>query len=141
MGSKWTLSDPVSSSVYTFSINPTGDSPVYSKTLNFEATAAPSDAFLIYEGSDTPTTFSITGTILSQNQYSAFAWWYNLRRQTLLTDDLGRTRWVYITTFSPVRVRSATIPWKHTYTLAGYVLTEYLPTGDGIVFNANPTIG
>lgn len=141
MSVKWTFDDTVGAVSYTFNINPIGDSPVYEKTLTYTGTAAPSDSILLYEGADTPTVFSVTGTILSQNQYAAMIYFYQLRRQIQLTDDLGRVRWIYLTEFSPVRVRSATTPWKHTYTLSGYILTETLPTGGAIVFNANPVIG
>jgi hypothetical protein len=141
VGAKWTLEDPVSGTSYTFTINPTGDSPVNQKTLNYESTAAPSDSILLYEGADQPTTFSVSGTILTLNQYSSFMFFYQLRRQTKLTDDLNRVRWIYLTQFSPVRVRSATFPAKMTYQLSGYILSEELPTGDRVVFNSNPVVG
>lgn len=141
MSVKWIFEDTVGAVSYTFNVNPIGDAPVYEKNLTYTGTAAPSDSILLYEGADTPTVFSVTGSILSQNQYAALCYFFALRRQIKLTDDLGRVRWVYLTAFSPVRKRSATTPWRHDYTLSGYVLTETLPTGGAIVFNANPTIG
>ena len=141
MGSKWTLSDPVTNTVYSMQINPNSEVTTAQKTLTFEAVAAPSGAVLVYEGSDTPTTLTLTGTLLSQAQYSALWFFYQLRRQVQLTDDLGRVRWVYFTELNPTRVRSAQYPYKMTYSISLYVLSETLAVGSAIPFNGNPVIG
>lgn len=139
--SKWTLYDPVSAFTYTFQINPNSEVLSAAKTLTYEATAAPSQSLLLYEGSDQPSTLTLTGTLLSQDQYGAMLEFYGMRNQVLLTDDLNRLRWVYFSAFNPTRVRSAQYPYKMTFSISLYVLSEVLPTGGDIVFNANPTIG
>lgn len=129
MTQKWTFHDPAGKLAdYTFAINPTGDSPVYQKTMQFTTTTAPGGNTVLFEGADQVPVFSVTGTILTETQYQAFTNYFHLRHQFLLTDDLGRQRYIYITEFQPVRVQSAIYPWKHTYTLSGYVLSETLPT-------------
>lgn len=135
---KWILYDPVSVYTYVFQANADGDSAVAAKTLTYESTAAPSGGLLVYEGNDQPTTLTLTGTLLSVDQYHNMMDFYTMRHQVQLTDDLNRVRWVYFTSFSPVRVRSATFPWKHTWTAVLYVLAETLGTN---VFNANPVLG
>lgn len=124
---KWTFSDPVTSETYSFSVNPNEESPVYAKNLAFTALTAPGTLPLLSEGQDTPTTFSIKGSILTEDQYKQLLYWYNKRHPFTLTDDLGRVRWIYLTNFSPVRVRSALYAWKHNYVLTGYTLSEVLP--------------
>lgn len=115
---RWIFTDPTDSSSYTFEINPNeGGSPTLKKNVLFKNTAAPNGKTLIYEGRDDPVTFSFSGTLLTQAQLEAFETWYLKRHQIVITDDLGRTFSVYITSFDPKRVRSAHIPWKHTYTV------------------------
>lgn len=135
---KWTLYDPVTVYTYTFQANPDGEALVAAKTLTYESTAAPSGGLLVYEGNDQPTTLTLSGTLLSVDQYHNMMDFYAMRHQVQLTDDLNRVRWVYITSFAPTRVRSATFPWKATFSLVCYVLAETLGTN---VFNANPVLG
>lgn len=135
---KWILFDPVSTVSYTFQANADGEVVAAAKTLTYETTASPANALLVYEGADTPTTLTLTGTLLGQTQYSTMLSFYALRHQVQLTDDLNRVRWVYFTAFSPTRVRSATFPWKMTYSATLYVLGETLGT---LVFNGNPVLG
>lgn len=125
---KWTFNDPTNGDTYSFSVNPSEEDPVYAKGLQFEALTAPGALPLLFEGQDTPTTFVVKGTILSEAQYTALLYWFQKRHPFQLTDDLGRVRWIYLTNFSPVRVRSALYPWKHTYSLTGYTLGETFPS-------------
>jgi hypothetical protein len=132
MSMKWQFTDPsmATPDTYTFYANPTGDSPVYQKNLTYQAMLAPGAPPLIFEGQDNPTTFSVTGSILVESQYAAFVYWFNKRHPFILTDDTGRQRWIYLTNFSPVRKLSRLYPWRHEYTLGGYVISETLPTTD-----------
>lgn len=128
MAQKWVFSDPTNGDRYTFLANPTGDSPQYAKTLTYQATTSPNGAIVIYEGADQPTVWSVTGDILTQGQYQSFVTWYSKRHQFQVTDDLGRVRWIYLTQFQPVRKNSRWFPWRHTYTLSGYVFNESFPS-------------
>lgn len=114
---RWIFTDAVVPETYTFEINPNeGGSPTYKKNVIFKNTAAPNGKTLIFEGRDDPATFSFSGTLLSQAQYTAFQTWFLKRRQITITDDLSRSFSIYITSFDPKRVRAANNPWKHTYT-------------------------
>lgn len=129
MSQKWTLHDATGALPdYTFSVNPNQDSPTYQKNLQFQALVTPGSLPLLFEGQDNPTVFSVQGTILSEDQYTKFVAWYNLRHQILLTDDRGGQRWIYLTEFQPVRKRSALYPWRYDYTLSGFTISETFPS-------------
>lgn len=120
---RWTLYDPVELLTYTFHLNPNdGGSPQFAKRINFQNTSAPGGLTLIFEGQDEVQEISWEGTILEQAHYDALRSWWAKRRQLLLTDDLGRQFWVYLQTFAPKRVRAATRPWKHTYSMKAVIL-------------------
>lgn len=135
---KWNLYDPISTTSYDLLVNPDSEVTVSAKTLTYETTAAPSGGLLVYEGADQPVTLTLSGTLLGIDQYHNLMDFYALRHQVQLTDDLNRVRWVYFTSFTPTRVRSATFPWKFTWSGIFYVLSETLGTN---VFNANPSLG
>lgn len=116
---RWVFTDPTIATphTYTFEINPTeGGSPAYKKNVAYKNTAAPNGKTLIYEGRDEPASFTFSGTLLTQAHFIAFQTWFLKRHAIYITDDLGRTFAVYITSFDPKRARSAQNPWKHTYT-------------------------
>lgn len=122
---RWTFTDPTGATptTYLFEINPSdGGSPALKKNVIFKNTAAPDGKTLIYEGRDDPATFTFSGTLLTQTQYNAFQTWFLKRQQILLTDDLGRSYYIYITAFTPKRTRAANNPWKHTYTVEAMTL-------------------
>lgn len=123
MVTRWTFYDPVAVETYELEINPNdGGSPSSNKRLNYSETTAPDGAALIYEGRDEVQKIEWSGTILSQAHYEKYEEWFQKRRQIRLTDDLGRQYWIYITTFSPRRVRSALYPWKHEFTCSALIL-------------------
>jgi hypothetical protein len=141
MSSKWVFDDVVGDISYTCAINPNAENSTAQKSETLEVTAAPGGSLLLYEGTDQPTTLQLSGTILTQSQYMTFTYFHQLRRQFRITDDLNRIRWVYSSEWNPTRVRSATFPYKYTYTWNLYLLSETLPTGDDIPFGANQAIG
>lgn len=113
----WILYDPVDSETYNFPINPNdGGSPSYKKNMVYENTAAPDGKVLMFEGRDDPKQTSFSGILLTEGQYNSFVTWFQKRHQVAITDDLGRTFSIYITSFDPKRKRSAIHPWKHEYT-------------------------
>lgn len=121
---RWTLYDPVELVTYTFGMNPVeGGSPEAKKRVNYMNTSAPDGLTIIYEGQDEVMLIPWSGTLLTQAEFDALWQWWDKRRQLLLTDDLGREYWIYIQTFVPKRVRAATAPWKHTYTVTAVILS------------------
>lgn len=122
---RWTFEDLVLDEEYQFEINPNDDgSPVLAKHVNYQNTCAPDGKTLVFEGRDEPQTGAFSGTILSEDHYDAMVTWFKKRHQIRVTDDLGRQMWIYITKFTPKRVRSAVHPWKHTYSV-DYVVLDW----------------
>lgn len=120
---KWTFFDPTVPETYVFEVNPSeGGTPSREKNIDQQATAAPNGRTLLFEGRDTVSQIDISGTILSQSQYTTFETWFNKRHQIRLTDDLGRQFWVYITSFSATRNRRVSHPWHHSYNMSMLIL-------------------
>lgn len=120
---KWTLYDPVLTETYAMEINPSeGGSPQRRKSVNTKATAAPDGKLLVFEGRDDPQELEWKGVILSQDHYEELNSWFDKRRQVMLTDDLGREFWVYITHFEARRQRAIHYPYKHEYTMRALIL-------------------
>lgn len=120
---RWTLYDPMGGLTYTFHLNPReGGSPTYRKKFNYQNTSAPGGMTLLFEGQDEVKEITWDGTILEKEHYDALLEWWDKRRQLKLTDDLGRSYWVYLQNFEPVRVRAALHPWKHTYTIKAVIV-------------------
>jgi hypothetical protein len=114
----WRWEDPTEGTVQFMSLNPNeGASPTFAKNLTKERTVAPGGqgALLIYEGADQPSQFPFSGTILTQQQFEFLQNAWEKRHLLLLTDDLGRIFTLYLESFNPKRVRSASYPWRHTY--------------------------
>lgn len=137
MATRWSLYDPVTTVTYNFSVNPDSEVTTLAKTLTYESTASPAPGLLVYEGADQPTTLTLSGTLVGITQYHQMMDFYGLRHQIQLTDDILRVRWVYWTSFTPTRVRSATFPFKFTWSAVFYVLSETL---GGTVFNGDPAL-
>lgn len=115
---RWIFDDVAGSETYTLPINPNeGGTPGVNKSFGYQNTAAPDGKTLMYEGRDEVEKLECKGTILLRDHLLALKTWAKLRRQILITDDLGRQFWVYITNFVPSRKRSAVHPWKHEYTM------------------------
>lgn len=122
---RWTFTDAslATPETYTFEVNPVeGGTPTRKKTITYQNTAAPDGKTLIFEGRDEVQQFRFTGVLLTQTHYEAFLEWYEKRHQILVTDDLGREFWIYITSFEATRQRAVHYPWKHSYTVEATVL-------------------
>lgn len=122
---RWVFNDPYASASYTFEINPNeGGTPTLEKTFSSIRTASPVPKRLVFEGRPKPKQMAFSGVVREQDQYQALLTWRNKRRQVQVTDDLGRTYWIYITNleFSPGGREPA--PWRHEYTVEAIVLSE-----------------
>lgn len=125
MACRWTFTDTSTATpvVATFEVNPNaGGTPNQKKTVVTQATSAPDGVPLVFEGTDEPSTFEWSGLLTSETQFDMYQTWYEKHHQILLTDDLGRDYWIYITEFSPQRKRSGRFTWKHEYTVKATVL-------------------
>jgi len=120
---RWTFQDQAASTSYTFAINPdAGGTPDYKKKMTYQNTTAPNGKTLIFEGSREVRTLEWSGTIIEQAHLEALQTWWDKERQILLTDDLGRQFWIFITEFTPKRVRNSQRPWKHTYSMKATIV-------------------
>lgn len=122
---RWLFEDLTTATpaTYTFEINPNeGGSLAYEKSIVTQTTSAFDGQVIVQEGQDKPLSSSFSGTILTEEGHDAMVDWFQRRHQIRVTDDLGRQMMIYITKFTPKRVRSALYPWKHTYTVDYIVL-------------------
>lgn len=124
---RWTLFDALTNETYTFDINPKAGSglPAWAKTFGYQSTAAVGGGLVLWETQAPPTAFQFTGTILAEAQYDALAYWFTKTGEIVLTDDLGQISTIYITGFTPRRIRTKDFPWHHDYTVDAF----YLRTG------------
>lgn len=101
---KWELYDFVTDSTLEFEINPSdAKMPGIARNITEQGTTSPSGNRILFEGRRSPQTISISGVVLTQDQYEVLETWSNKRYQLKLTDDLLREYWVYIKEFSPTR--------------------------------------
>lgn len=118
---RWTFFDPEESETHVFDVNPSaGGSPSYDKRLVYETTTA--GRALIFEGGEEPQRIEFSGVIYTQEQFEVFATWYAKKNQIQMTDDLGRSFWIFITSFKPVRGFKVSHPWRHTYTVQATIV-------------------
>lgn len=124
MVNRWTLLDPVDSVEVEFPFNPSeGGTPEYKKTINSVSTVAPNGKTIFYQGAGEPQVLEFSGVVLEQEHHDLFVTWAEKQRILILTDDLGREFQVVIESYSPQRVRRATRPWYHTYTMRCFVMS------------------
>lgn len=120
---RWIFTDPVTLDTYTVPINPNDDgTPSSNKTINYSNTSGPNGNVLMFEGRDQVKEIQISGVILEQAHLDALQSWHDKRYQVTVTDDLGRTFSIYITSFVPKRIRVASNVWKHEYTMTYTIL-------------------
>lgn len=121
---RWVLTDATNSSSYQLHVNPNaGGTPSLTKSITYEASAAPDGATLAFEGRDSPRKIEVSGVILEQAHLEALELWAAKRHPVTLTDDLARVFDVYIESFEPTRVRKGNNPWYHTYSLKMLVVS------------------
>lgn len=120
---RWVLTDSTVPETYTLEINPnTGGSLPLQKNISIYQLTSDDGQMVLYEGSDSPQLVVVSGTLLSESQFNSMVYWYSKRRPIQLTDDLGRTMWVYFAVWTPTRSWSYQYPWKHTWSASFYVV-------------------
>lgn len=124
MVQRWQLYDPTTSTTWTMSSNPSEcSSPPRKKRITEEGTSATNGQVILFEGQDEVQRIEWAGEILDEASYELWTYWFAKRHQVRLTDDLGRVMWVYLESFTPKRVRSALMPWRHSYTAEAIILS------------------
>lgn len=119
---RWKFYDPETTATWTVPINPSSvNEGEYSKNILEESTVSIDGDVMIVEGSDVATTMEFEGTMLTKEHHDAFIEWFRKRYPVRITDDFGYSTWVYITSYSPQRVRSS-VQAKRTYTVRAFVL-------------------
>lgn len=120
---KWRFYDPIADEEYVFDINPNeGGTPSRRKSISYQSTAAPGGKTLIFEGQDEVPQLEFSGVALDMAQVDAFDAWFEKRHQIRVTNDRGKSYWVYITEFTPTRKRAVSHPDKHDYRIAATIL-------------------
>jgi len=120
---RWKFTDPVNLDEYEFEINPSaGGSPAIQKTFQYQNTSAPDGKTIIFEGRDQVQKIEFSGRLLSEAQYTAFETWANKRYQVQIEDDLGRSFYIIIESFTPTRVRRRSHPWTHDYSISATIV-------------------
>lgn len=146
---RWTFYDPNTTVTNTYSVNPNaGGTPELKKQTTSQRTTAGAKV-IYFEGNTVPHTLQWSGTLLDEDQLDMFQEWFDKRHQILLTDDLGREYYIYITSFQIQRERARQHLWKHSYTMSASILDwplEYHPElfaaagiarGTGSAYGAN----
>lgn len=120
----WVLTDPFSSDSVELEINPTeADSLPLNKTITYQTTSSPDGRTLVFQGRDQAIQMTFTGNVLTEDQYNLFVTWFHKQNQITITDDLGRSYNVIITTWVPHRAKtSLQFPWRHSYTMTVTVI-------------------
>jgi hypothetical protein len=120
---RWTLLDPATSDSYQFEVNPNeGGTPPRKKTVSSSPTTASDGINVLFQGMDEPQEMTFSGTLFTSQMFDAFVNWWKKQRQVQLTDDIGRSYWIYITEFAPTLVRSSNYPDKHKFECKAIVL-------------------
>ena len=118
----WVFSDPSTGDEYEFAINPL-DASVPDSVRNVTTQYTTGGIPINFEGRPQPGTMSLSGTILSEDHYNAMVDWTRKTKQINVQDDLGRSYWIYITTFNPTRQYVPEYPWRHEYSMEAVVLS------------------
>ena len=115
----WKFFDGVN--VYNLQINPDSASmPVKKRRISHQPTCA--GRIVTYEGRPETQSFNFSGVILSEEQFRLLSSWVRKSKQVQITDDLGKTYWVYFKTFEPKRKRNNSYDWYMDYAISGVVL-------------------
>lgn len=131
----WELYDPILDETYYMPVNPYEDAGSHSitKTVGYAAQAGMYQDVLendqistiLMSAQQALEPFSYVGRTYTELEHSKLEEWAAKDYPIYLTDDLGRIWLVMIESFAPRRMPTMkNKPYKHEYTLSGYVLQE-----------------
>lgn len=121
MVDRWVFTDPVTSATYTLPINPNSMTSPFRKTSKQTLPASPVDGRVRVLSTPQPVDWQFGGVIRAQAHYDALLEWVTKPNPVTITDHLGRTFTVLLTSFEPQDQR-ARLATKWTYTIKGYVI-------------------
>lgn len=121
MTARWIFHDPVAVETYTVPINPNAMTSPFPKTAKQTLPASPVDGRVRALSTPQPVEWQFSGVIRTQAHYDALLAWVRKQNPVEITDHLGRTFTVLLTTFDPQDQRTP-LTTKWTYTVKGYVL-------------------
>lgn len=113
---KWNLWDPYLNENYRLEVNPNEEDIDRKRNFTFDKTASPLGTPVIYEGTADPAQITLSGTLLTEAQYNAMDAWSQKKYQFMVTDDLGRNRWMVSSEWQPKRKWAINHPWRHDWT-------------------------
>jgi hypothetical protein len=117
----WLFEDVHASLSYELEINPKDTTmPSIEKTLT--PTPITRGRPVLFQGRNREQSMTLSGTLLTEDQYNALRAWTQTDKQIKVTDDLGRSYWVVFTSFDPRRVRTVEYPWRHEFSISGIVV-------------------
>lgn len=122
---KWRFTDPVTSEVFIFDINPSPSSsaqPEYNKTLTYESTSDAGGQTIVFEGRSEPQRMEWEGVVFTQEEHERFVEWWQKRYQIEITDDLGETFLVYLTNYRPKRGSRVSHRERRTYSMTATLI-------------------
>ncbi len=123
---RWTLTDPQTADVLTFTANPSaGGSEHIRRTIDETATTAGPPN--LSEGRPKVDASEITGYFREQAMFDAFVAWLGKPYPVTLVDDLGRTASIVLAEFHPKKESTRAHPWRHSYSLKYYTIVETDP--------------
>jgi hypothetical protein len=131
---KWKLYDPEEDQYFSFEYNPSKDDGSFAlnKSTAYQVNAGSyrdnsnrdNIANIIFESHKEVKKFSFSGNIYNKDEFDRLELWFSKKYDLILTDDLNRNFRIYVSSFSPSRIRSRQFPYKHSYTVKGIVHEE-----------------
>lgn len=115
---RWIFADIGGGETYTLDVNPNaGGSPTFAKAMTYASPSGPNANVVKFEGRDAPLNYAISGTVLTEAQYTAFNSWAAKKNQIKITDDLAREFWVRILGLTWTRAQTRQHLWRHTFSM------------------------
>lgn len=130
---KWNLWDPYLNENYRLEVNPNEEDMDRKRNFTYDRTASPLGTPVVYEGTPDPPSITLTGTLISQDQYQAMDAWSQKKYQIMVTDDLQRNRWMISSEWSPKRKWAVNHPWRSDWTWTLLLVSWGNPPSFGIV--------
>lgn len=122
---KWKLDDNSTGSTvtWTFQYNP-NEATLPNRSANYvtSVTVAPNGQRIRFQGQDNAPTFSFSGAILYQAEFTTMNTWSQKRYPLTLTDDLGQSWDVVIKEWTFKRLNRHSYPWRIDYSATLEVL-------------------
>lgn len=121
MVTRWTITNPATSSQSTFTFNPSSVQ-LPSNGKDIEYAVDDYGTVIILDLGDSDQLISFSGTVLTEAMYDQLRTFYGIDNQVVIQDHLGRSFQMVISKLTMERVHTPFNPWLHTYQMDGIVL-------------------